>query len=152
MFAAEGNNKDVVFADINLSEAPIRGEPHNPGRGGWPTIRYFNKETGLKGGNYEQKTDESMCAELGDNHNMIDYVEDYGKTSLCGLSGENCSEKEQSYLAKMKEEGADAQQMQAKRLEGMDFSKPEFKEWALRRSRILKKLTTAGGQAGSDEL
>jgi hypothetical protein len=31
MFAAEGNNKDVVFADINLSEAPIRGEPHNPG-------------------------------------------------------------------------------------------------------------------------
>lgn len=28
-----GNN-DVRFADINLSEASIRGEPYNPGAGG----------------------------------------------------------------------------------------------------------------------
>jgi hypothetical protein len=51
--------------------------------GGWPTIRYFNKETGLEGASYEQKTSKSMCDELGNEDNMIAYVED-----AAGISGE----------------------------------------------------------------
>ena len=46
------DNKDVVFGDVNLSENQI-GERHgvqfNPGAGGWPTIRYFNSDTGPGG-------------------------------------------------------------------------------------------------------
>ena len=45
-------NDQVVFGDVNLSEDQIRtihGEPQNPGQGGWPTLRYFNKETGYGG-------------------------------------------------------------------------------------------------------
>ena len=39
------NDNNVAFGDVNLAEAQIRGN-HNPGAGGWPTIRYFNQETG----------------------------------------------------------------------------------------------------------
>ena len=53
----------MSFGDVNLSEEPIRGG-HNPGAGGWPTIRYFNAETGLAGASYVKKTDDAMC-ELG---------------------------------------------------------------------------------------
>ena len=52
---AFAGNKDVRFADINLSEAPVR-ENYSPGAGGWPTIRYFNAETGKDGAaGYERR-------------------------------------------------------------------------------------------------
>ena len=54
------NNSDVAFGDVNLSEERISGPPHNPGSGGWPTIRYFNKETGYDGKGYVQKTSKSV--------------------------------------------------------------------------------------------
>mmetsp|Transcript_32310 Transcript_32310/g.53417 ORF Transcript_32310/g.53417 Transcript_32310/m.53417 type:complete len:157 (+) Transcript_32310:348-818(+) len=156
MFASEGNNKDVVFADINLSEAPIRGAPHSPGAGGWPTIRYFNKETGLDGGSYVKKTSESMCAELGDLNNMMDYVEGYGNTTLCRVDGETkCSEKEEAYIQKMKEEGAEAQEKQTTRLETMvQGLEGDLQGWAIRRLRILKQLLadSTDGRAAGDEL
>lgn len=74
-----GNN-DVNFADVNLSE--IDGghsafQPYSPGAGGWPTIRYFNKETGKDGAPYEKKTDKAMCDELGD----------LGKIFICSAFG-----------------------------------------------------------------
>lgn len=55
----------MTFADIVLREAPIRGPPHNPGQGGWPTIRYFNKDTGYDGQSYVKETNDAMCTELG---------------------------------------------------------------------------------------
>jgi len=69
--------------DVNHSEEQIRGN-HSPGSGGWPTIRYFTKETGIKGGKYKQKTDGAICDELGDEETMIAYVNEYGNTSLEG--------------------------------------------------------------------
>lgn len=39
--------------------------PFLPGSGGWPTVRYFNKETGYGGKAYPKKTDKAMCDELG---------------------------------------------------------------------------------------
>jgi len=61
-FAADDK---VTFADIVLSETRIAGPPHNPGQGGWPTIRYFNKDTGADGASYEKKTGMAVCSELG---------------------------------------------------------------------------------------
>ena len=49
---------------------------------GWPTIRYFNKETGVQGGSYKQKTDDAICDELGNEEKMKAYVNEYGKTTL----------------------------------------------------------------------
>ena len=34
------------------------------GQGGWPTLKYFNKETGLAGAKYVQQTDKRVCDEM----------------------------------------------------------------------------------------
>jgi len=141
-----GNN-DVAFADINLSRHPVRSN-HNPGAGGWPTIRYFTKQTGVAGGTYEKKTSLPMCQELGDIDRMINYVEDYSGTVLCGPDGTNCNEKELKYLEKMKGQDADAQEAQMDRIENM-LKKPmkaELKEWAHRRLRLLGKMLASSGK------
>ena len=50
------DNKNVLFADVNLSEEQIResaaGDPYSPGAGGWPTIRTFNNASGIAGRKY----------------------------------------------------------------------------------------------------
>lgn len=73
-------NTDVEFADVNLSEEKVReaadGTSFSAGVGGWPTIRYFNKETGIGGAPYKKKTDKAMCDELKTNEYMNAYVEE----------------------------------------------------------------------------
>jgi len=90
----------VAFADINLSEERIVGT-YSPGAGGWPTIRYFNRETGYDGAPYEQKTTDAMCTELGPNKPYLqDYIESAGSTELCSateLSG--CTAEEAEWFA-----------------------------------------------------
>lgn len=149
MFAS---NDDVAFADINLQEAQIRGS-HNPGRGGWPTIKYFNKETGYGGAHYKQKTDKSMCDELGPNESyMQEYVEEAGKASLCSLEGKGCNEKEVDFIAKWKDKSAVEIAAEADRLEGMKGRpmRQKVKQWQNARVRILQKLRTTA--SGNDEL
>ena len=94
----------MAFGDVNLSEEPIRGS-YNPGAGGWPTIRYFNKATGLEGAPYTKKTSGAMCDELGNDEYMQAYVEEAGGTSLCKASdGAGCGEKELGFSEKWKGE------------------------------------------------
>ena len=66
---------NVVFGDINLSENRIVGN-HQPGAGGWPTMKYFNKDTGYEGEKYTKKTNKAICDELGDEANMEAYVKE----------------------------------------------------------------------------
>lgn len=84
-----------------------------------------------------------MCEELGDRDNMIDYIEEYGKTSLCAADGKNCSDKEMAYLEKMKSKDADELKAQKSRLDGMmeKDMKTELKEWVIRRRRIINKVS-----------
>jgi len=140
--AAFAGNPDVSFGDINLSEQPIKGV-HKPGDGGWPTIRYFNKETGVDGGSYKQKTDKMICDELKADAAMQAYVEEYGKTSLCSVvTGAGCSDKAKEYIAKMKNAGNTAIADQLKRLESMDGStmKSELRDWLNVRVAILRQF------------
>lgn len=143
---AFAGNDDVSFADVNLQENRISGPPHNPGSGGWPTIRYFNKDTGLEGGNYVKKTDKSMCDELGDEETMTAYVEDYGNTALCSVSsGSGCDERQLGYIEKMKKKTSEDHSKELNRLEGMsdDVMKPELKSWISKRKKILKQLVAS---------
>jgi len=140
---AFAGNSDVSFGDVNLSEEGIRGAPHNPGAGGWPTIRYFNKETGVDGGTYKKVTDKAMCEELGNDELMTAYVEEYGGTSQCSVDGETgCNDKEKAYIAKMKVKSVEELKAQQLRLlnMGTDKMKPELKSWINKRSKILKQL------------
>lgn len=135
-----------------MSEEPIRGN-HNPGAGGWPTIRYFNKETGIEGGTYQKITDDAMCTELGNIDNMVAYVEGYGNTSLCSVKdGAGCDEKELAYIEKMKGKSAEDISSQLTRLSAMEGEsmKPELALWVKKRRKILAQLDSTSAQ--NDEL
>jgi len=140
------NNPDVSFGDVNLSEEQIR-EGHNPGAGGWPTVKYFNKETGYGGKPYVKKTDASMCDELGDVKNMQACVEENGQTSLCSAaSGAGCSEKENKFIATFKPKTAEEVTAQTTRLEGMASGKmtADLRTWLNQRLAILRQLAKGG--------
>lgn len=81
------SNDDVVFGDMNLQNGCCRKGPNGgdlgAGKGGWPTVRIFNKETGYDGGAYTKKTTEAMCTELGPGKPYLkQLVEEYGSTTL----------------------------------------------------------------------
>jgi len=143
----EGNS-DVGFGDVLLSEQQIRGN-HNPGAGGWPTIRYFNKQTGVEGANYVKKTSKSLCDELGDIEYMKAYIQEAGQTSLCSVTTKKgCSEKESQFIDKVKSLEQGALQQQSDRLLKM-ADKPmtaDNKAWVSQRIAILKQLVAREGQ------
>lgn len=138
----------MSFGDVNLKDEPIRD--YGAGKGGWPTIRYFNKETGPQGAPYEKKTDQAMCDELGPKGEdyMTMYVEEAGSTSLCSLSGAGCDDKSKQYIEKMKEKGAEEQKKQFDRLSKMDEKSmtPDLRQWLNKRKKILKQFLDAEKQ------
>lgn len=145
------DSSDVSFMDVNLSEEAIRsgpdGEPYNPGAGGWPTIRYFNKETGIAGGTYVKKTSDPMCTELGNEDNMVDYIEEYGEIYTCAVDDteKGCTEKEIGYISKMKSKSESELTSQLDRLLAMEDSSmaPDLYSWLKKRKKILKQLIAA---------
>lgn len=151
------SNTEVEFMDVNLSQERIMesesGESYNPGAGGWPTIRYFNKETGLSGGEYQKKTDKSMCDELGNEDAMIEYVEEYGNTSTCDIVTKvGCGERQIGYIDKMKVKSSEEIVQQLERLEKMEGSsmKPDLLAWLKQRKKILSQLVDKVGVEGSE--
>ena len=54
---------------------------------GWPSMRYFNQDTGYGGKIYNKLTDERICTELSMTHNgeayyyMRKYVKDFSASS-----------------------------------------------------------------------
>jgi hypothetical protein len=57
-----------------------------PGHG-WPSLRYFNKDTGLKGKAYKQQSQEKLCDELGPHHTYMNRF----VTSIGGAEEPGCS-------------------------------------------------------------
>jgi len=117
----------------------------SPGAGGWPTIRYYNKETGVDGASYVKKTDAPMCEELGPKGGLLhDYIEEAAGTSLCSVKEpySGCSAKQEKYIKKMMGKGSDAIEKQYDRLSGMQGKKmaPSLKKWLDQRIKILQEL------------
>eukprot|EP00958_Prasinococcus_capsulatus_P028713 scaffold7204_cov354-Prasinococcus_capsulatus_cf.AAC.13 len=73
-----------------------------PGMGGWPTVRYFNKETGYAGAPYEKQTPMAMCEELGMGQPYLEnFVEDKGNTASCdAFSKVGCVDKQKAFIDK----------------------------------------------------
>ena len=139
--------------DVNLSENPIREDPsgasYGAGAGGWPTIKYFNQETGLKSGTYVKKTQGHMCDELGDEEMMNAYIEEYGKTSLCSTeTGKGCSDRAVKYIEKMKVKSSEDLNTELTRLTKMDGKsmKVELKDWVDQRKKILKQMVASSSE------
>jgi len=127
-----------------LADSGPRGSA-SPGAGGWPTIRYYNKETGVDGASYVKKTDDPMCDELGPKRGMLnDYIEEAGGTSLCSVKEPypGCSPKQEKYIKKMVGKGPEAIEKQHERLVGMKGKKMKssLKKWLGQRIKILSEL------------
>jgi len=138
------SNPGIVFGDVNLSKNQVRiGQP---GAGGWPTVRHFNKKTGYDGEAYKQKTQEAMCTELGPGKPYLQqYIEEF--VSLCSTKTQDgCSEREKKFIDMWKAKGASVADIekQIKRLEGMASSsmKAELMQWLRQRLSIFKQLKT----------
>mmetsp|Transcript_28518 Transcript_28518/g.96031 ORF Transcript_28518/g.96031 Transcript_28518/m.96031 type:complete len:142 (+) Transcript_28518:290-715(+) len=134
-----------------LAEEQIRegadGTSFAPGAGGWPTIRYFNKGTGVGGAPYMQKTHKSMCDELGPTENyMTQYVLDAGGTSLCdAATGLGCSTEEMSYYKKYVVLGPAATIEEQRRLTKMagKTMKADAAKWLRQRRGVLEQVAAA---------
>lgn len=136
---------------MNLSKNQVRiGQP---GAGGWPTVRHFNKATGPEGEAYKQKTGDAMCTELGPGlPYMQQYIEEAGGASLCTVATKNgCSEKEAKFIDTwtVKAPSTEDLQKQVTRLEGMkgNSMKAELKEWLGQRLAIFKQMAKAAAAA-----
>lgn len=151
----------VVFGDSSLSGGGARGgSTANPGAGGWPTIRYYNKDTGTDGANYVKKTAMPMCDELGPkgakmgvNGFLVDYVHEAAKISLCSIEEPfaGCGEKETAYIQKMAAKSPEEITKQIARLQSMkgNAMKGDLKAWLNQRLAILEQFA---GKASKQEL
>jgi len=151
----------VAFGDVALSENQVRsihGEDQNPGSGGWPTVRYFNKDTGYGGKPYVQKTDSAMCDELGPKEEyMQQFIEEMGNTILCNVTKpeKGCTEKHKGFIEKWASKSSEEASKQLKRLSAMlekdsKSMKPDMLSWAKERLGIFKQL--AGPSSAKQEL
>jgi len=147
---------DIVFGDVNLSKSsPTSKNAGSPGAGGWPTLRHYNKDTGIKGEQYTQKTSGMVCEEMKQDSYMETYVMEAGTLSRCSVANqENCSDKEKEYIAKYQSQSSEDTAAQAERLATMANTKGSKQsasgyKWLAARRAILKQLRAA---AASPEL
>lgn len=146
------DNADVAFGDVSLSSDQVRtihGTSQNPGAGGWPTVRIFNKETGYGGKAYEKKTSQAMCDELGPKTDyMQQLVEEFA--TLCSVSDPStgCSDKQKDFIGKNADKSVDELKKQFERLDKMKEGsmKPEAMQWLKQRMGIYKQLAKKHGE------
>jgi len=139
-------NDDVAFGDVCLSKNQVRkihDVDQNPGAGGWPTVRIFNKQTGYGGKAYEKKTSQAMCDELGPKTDyMQQLVEEYA--TLCSIddTSSGCSDKQKDFIAKWADKPLEDLKKQFARLNGMagGAMKPEAMQWLKQRMGIFKQV------------
>jgi len=140
----------IVFGDVNLRDGSMP-EKYQAGHGGWPTVRYFNAETGYDGAPYTQKTSGAMCDELGKDEYMRAYVQDKGVKPCEPLSAEmtNCSPKEKKFIDTWKPKTIEQRQTEHARLSKMGerlVATADIMKWHRQRVAILAQLVKEGHQ------
>lgn len=139
------NDPNVVFGDINLREAPIRtaadGTALNPGMGGWPTLRYFNAETGVGGAIVEQKTNQKICDEFKVGARMIEATKECMK--MCDAkTGKGCDEEQLAFFDTWKGKGQEELAAEVARIE--DLLSETTQKKMKKQTKLLAKLSALG--------
>ena len=100
---------------------------------GYPTIKYFNGETGPKGADYSGGRDFDSLKK---------FVEDNLEVKCLLDNTEGCSDKEKEFMGKWKAKDKAEITAQLERLKGMSSGsmKPDLKKWLMQRMSILKQL------------
>lgn len=136
-----------MFGDVNLSKGrPSSRNLGTPGKGGWPTLRHYNSETGLEGVQYVQKTSKAVCDEMKEASYMETYVMEAGVTSSCNAAnGDNCTDKEKEYIEKYngKSEDIESQSARLTEMSKQDGAKQSVSgyKWLAQRRSILRQLS-----------
>lgn len=138
------SHPDVVFGDVNLSKDPV-GREHEPGKGGWPTVKYFNADTGLQGAPYQKKTNKAMCDELGVVDNMRNYVIDAANILQCDVTSlAGCNKIESDFINQWNTKTTAEQSKEVDRLAGLMSQSANFslaaRKWIKKRHAILKSM------------
>jgi hypothetical protein len=148
-FAGQDN---IVFGDVNLQESKINDPKYGVGAGGWPTVRFFNADTGYDGKAYEQKTKKSMCDELGgDGEYLRTFVNDFSTPPCTVRDQAHCPEKEKEFIAKFAAKTSTEQATELSRLEKL-ISSPAVSGANLKnfktRAKLLTMMITTPAEAG----
>lgn len=148
-----GNNR-VAFGDVNMGDfggsVPAK---FGAGVGGWPTVRYFNTETGYDGAPYIKKTSKGMCDELGDVEYMRAYVNDVAGPKCSAADRSTCSEKEAAFLITWADKSAVEVSSEYERLGKLvvaSSGKPAQLSWIRQRHTLLRSLLVPAGPASTD--
>jgi hypothetical protein len=100
---------------------------------GYPTIKYYNAETGKAGASYNG----------GRDYDSLKKFTEESLSKSCDIkSGENCDEKETKYAETMKAKGTDAISAEQARLAKMAEGKmkPDQRKWLSQRLNVLNQL------------
>ena len=126
------DSSSVVIGDADCTASGKELCDANDVRG-YPTIKYFNSETGPKG------TDYSGGRTFDD---LKKFVEENLEVKCLLDNVEGCSDKEKEFMDKWKAKGKEDVAAQLGRLKGMSSGsmKPDLKKWLVQRMSILKQL------------
>lgn len=141
-----------MFGDVNLQEAPLPPK-FEAGKGGWPTVRYFNAETGPDGAPYQQKTSKSVCDELGDIEYMRAYIKEKTVKPCDVTTLDNCSEQDKKFLDVWRVKPLDVRAAEGTRLERLAGTKGKLEtlKWVRQRAFLLRQLASASAPASASQ-
>jgi len=143
-FSDKSEYSHIAFGDVNLAEARGTAPWAQAGMGGWPTIRYFNAETGYQGAAYQQKTSKSMCDELGDKQYLRDYITDKSIKPCVVNTEDNCSDEEKKFIDDWRSRSKIDVEKEYIRLEKVisqsTKTPPKQIKWIKQRANILKQF------------
>mmetsp|Transcript_107310 Transcript_107310/g.213031 ORF Transcript_107310/g.213031 Transcript_107310/m.213031 type:complete len:149 (+) Transcript_107310:247-693(+) len=131
------DSTSVLIADVDCTTNEGKSVCSDNDVSGYPTIKYFTKETGKKG--------ESYSGGRG-----FEELEKFAKEKLARSCNpktkEDCTDKEKVYADKMIAAGADKIATEVARLKGMKGSdmKADKKVWLLQRIAVLEGLSADG--------
>ena len=153
----------MTFGDVNLQDDDVRGKyAGDPGGGGWPTIRYYNKDTGYEGkfaGDWKEAKgyEGAMCDTFGKDDIMQEYVEEMAGVLLCTdldclcsrkEEGE-CAKKEKDYYTKFQSEPLATVQSRLNLLSASLAKSGKADTWMSQRIAILKLLAATHAEASA---
>lgn len=131
------DSSSVLIADVDCTDNEAQSVCTDMGVSGYPTIKYFTKETDKKGESYNGGRD-------------FTELEKFTKEKLARAcnpkTGEDCTDKEKAYADKMVAAGADKIATEVARLKGMKGAdmKADKKVWLLQRIAVLEGLAGDG--------
>lgn len=124
------NSASVLIADVDCTVHQDLCQQHDVQ--GYPTLKYWvdgNKEANLYKGGRDYDSLKKFIAENLEAKCLVDQPDD-------------CSEKEKSFIEKMRAKNSDEVATELTRLQGMSVGsmKPQLRSWLMMRIAILKQL------------